>query len=43
LKEKEINEDQERQGEEMVQKLTDQFVAKVASMSEKKEAELLEI
>jgi ribosome recycling factor len=43
LKEKEINEDQERQGEEAVQKLTDQFVAKIASMSEKKEADLMEI
>lgn len=43
LKEKMINEDQVRQGEELVQKLTDQFVAKIAVMGEKKEAELMEI
>lgn len=43
LKEKEISEDDERRGEERVQKLTDQYTARVEEMLEAKEADLLEI
>lgn len=42
-KEKEISEDDERRGQERVQKLTDGFVAKVEEMLESKESDLLEI
>jgi ribosome recycling factor len=42
-KEKEISEDDERRGQERVQKLTDRFVARVEEMLEAKEADLLEI
>ena len=43
VKEKEISEDDERRGQDRVQKLTDSFVARVESMLESKEADLLEI
>lgn len=43
LKEKEITEDDERRGQEEVQKLTDQFIAKIDSLLETKESELLEV
>ena len=43
LKEKEISEDDERRGQDQVQKLTDRFVARVESMLEAKETDLLEI
>jgi ribosome recycling factor len=43
LKEKEISEDQERRGEDEVQKLTDKFVADVEAALELKEKDLLEI
>ena len=43
LKEKEIGEDVEHRGQERVQKLTDDFVARIESMLEAKEADLLEI
>lgn len=43
LKEKEISEDEARQAEDEVQKLTDGFVKKVDEMLKAKEAELLEI
>jgi len=43
LKEKEISEDDLRRAEEAIQKLTDEFVAKVAKMLEAKEADLMEI
>lgn len=43
LKEKEISEDDERRGQDRIQKLTDQFVAEVDSLLEKKEADLMEI
>ncbi len=43
LKDKDITEDDARRAEEGVQKLTDEFVAKVATMLEAKEADLMEI
>lgn len=43
LKEKEITEDDERRGQEEVQKLTDQFIAQIDGLLETKEAELLEV
>ena len=42
LKEKEISEDEERQGEEEIQKLTDTFVEKVDAALEAKEKDLLD-
>ena len=42
LKEKEISEDEERQGEEAIQKLTDLFVEKVDAALEAKEKDLLD-
>lgn len=43
LKEKEITEDEERRGEDEVQKITDKFVAEVEAALEGKEKDLLEI
>lgn len=43
LKEKEITEDESRGGEDDVQKLTDEMVARVDQMLEKKEHDLMEI
>ncbi len=43
LKEKEISEDDERRGEEMVQKLTDESVAEVDRIVAQKEKELMEV
>ena len=43
LKEKEITQDEERQAEEEMQKLTDHFVAEVEKLLQTKEAELMEI
>ncbi|TXS92093.1 ribosome recycling factor [Parahaliea maris] len=43
VKEKEISEDDERRGQDAVQKLTDQYVAKVEEMLSTKEADLMEI
>lgn len=43
LKEKEITEDEERRGEEMVQKLTDMKVKSVDAALEQKESDLMEI
>ncbi|MFO7581092.1 ribosome recycling factor [Guyparkeria sp.] len=43
LKEKEISEDDERRGEEMVQKLTDECVAEVDRIVAQKEKELMEV
>ncbi len=43
LKEKEISEDDERQGEEAVQKLTDKHVKEVDTILEAKEKDLMEI
>ena len=42
LKEKEISEDEERQGEEEIQKLTDLFVEKIDIALEAKEKDLLD-
>jgi ribosome recycling factor len=42
-KEKEISEDQERKGQELVQKVTDQSVAKLEELLQEKESELMEI
>jgi ribosome recycling factor len=42
-KEKAISEDDSKRGQEKIQKITDDFVAKVDSMCEQKEAELLKI
>lgn len=43
LKEKEITEDEERKGQDEIQKLTDKYVAEVEEMLKKKEADLLEV
>ncbi len=43
VKDKEIGEDDERRGQEIVQKLTDQFIARVEEMLSAKEADLMEI
>jgi ribosome recycling factor len=43
LKEKEISEDEERRGQDTVQKLTDKYVAEVDALLEKKETDLMEI
>ena len=42
LKEKEISEDEERKGEEEIQKLTDKYVATIEEMLKNKEADLME-
>ncbi|MCG8314227.1 MAG: ribosome recycling factor [Pseudomonadales bacterium] len=43
LKEKEISEDEERRGEDDIQKLTDKYVAVVETMLQEKEKDLLEV
>ncbi len=43
VKDKEISEDDERRGQEQVQKLTDSFVARIEELLAAKEADLLEI
>jgi ribosome recycling factor len=43
LKEKEISEDQAHQGEDEVQKITDEYIAKVDKILKEKEADLLEV
>ena len=43
VKEKEISEDEERRGQEEIQKLTDSFVAKIEKSLSEKEADLMEI
>lgn len=43
LKEKEISEDEERKGEDDIQKLTDKYVAIVEEMLKRKEADLMEV
>ncbi len=43
VKDKEISEDDERRGQEAVQKLTDKYVARVEEMLADKEADLMEI
>ena len=43
LKEKEISEDEERRGQDVIQKLTDDYVAKVESALSEKETDLMAI
>ena len=43
LKEKEISEDDERRGQEIIQNLTNDFISKVDKLLELKEKDLLEI
>ena len=43
VKEKEISEDDERRGQDVVQKLTDGFIARIEKMLAEKEADLMEI
>jgi ribosome recycling factor len=43
VKEKEISEDEERRGQEEIQKLTDGFIAKAEKLLAEKEADLMEI
>lgn len=43
VKEKEISEDDERRGQDRIQKLTDGFVARIEEMLSAKEADLIEI
>ena len=43
VKDKEISEDEEKQGEAIIQKLTDKFVTEVDKMVELKEKDLMEI
>jgi len=43
MKAKEISEDEERRGQDEIQKLTDQFIAEVEKILEKKEAELMAV
>ena len=43
LKEKEISEDDERRGQEIIQNLTDDFISKVEQLLELKEKDLIEI
>ena len=43
LKEKEISEDEERRGQDVIQKLTDDFVAKVETALSEKETDLMAI
>jgi ribosome recycling factor len=42
LKDKLINEDQEHQGESMIQELTDKHVAEIERISEEKQKEIME-
>ena len=42
-KDKDISEDEERKGQEMVQKVTDQSIAKLEALLQEKEKELMEI
>lgn len=42
LKEKEITEDEERQGEDAIQKITDKYIAEVDKLLEAKEKDLME-
>jgi len=43
VKEKDISEDDERRGQEVVQKLTDSFTDRIEKMLAEKEADLMEI
>jgi len=43
LKEKDITEDDEKRGNDLIQKLTDDFIAKVEKQFQEKEADLMEV
>ena len=43
LKEKEITEDEDKQGHDQVQKITDQYVAKIDEVVAEKEAEIMQV
>ena len=43
VKDKEISEDDERRGQEDIQKLTDSFVSQIEKLLAEKEADLMEI
>jgi len=43
LKEKEISEDEERQGQDKIQQLTDKFIAEVDSLLAVKEKDLMQV
>lgn len=43
LKKKEIDEDMDRRGQDLVQKITDKFVAEVDKLAQEKEADLLKV
>lgn len=43
LKDKDISEDEQRKGEEMIQKLTDKYIADVDSLLEAKEHDLMQV
>ncbi|MGP4763481.1 ribosome recycling factor, partial [Klebsiella pneumoniae] len=43
VKEKEISEDEERRGQDDVQKLTDKYVAEIAKALEAKESDLMAV
>jgi ribosome recycling factor len=43
LKEKEINEDEERGGEDAIQKLTDRYIAEVEKLLKAKEEDLMAV
>ena len=43
VKEKEISEDEERRGQDDVQKLTDDFIARIEKLLAAKETDLMEI
>jgi ribosome recycling factor len=43
VKDKEISEDEERRGEDRIQKLTDDHIARIDHMLAEKEAELMEV
>lgn len=43
LKEKEITEDDEKRGNDVIQKLTDSYIAKVESLLQEKEKDLMEV
>jgi ribosome recycling factor len=43
LKDKDINEDEERQGEDAIQKLTDRYIAEVEKQLKSKEEDLMAV
>ncbi|TNC82901.1 MAG: ribosome recycling factor [Oleiphilus sp.] len=43
LKEKEISEDDEKRGQDLIQKLTDTYIAKIEKLLQEKEADLMEV